>query len=159
MRLHLRAGRHGLSKRLVLAAIALALQARLPSLAAAPASAEGRWLVESGDGVVEIAPCPAGLCGRLVGLGAAGEADTPPATDWQGRPRCGLTILEAAPSDPDRWEGRITNPEDGTAWHCAFWVDEAGRLNLRGYVLVPLFGQTQIWTRYTGALGADCSIR
>jgi uncharacterized protein (DUF2147 family) len=143
----------------VLAAVLLAASAWLTPIATAAISPEGRWLLEDGDGVIEIAPCPAGLCGRLVGLGGAGREDTPPANDWQGRPRCGLTILEATPSGPGRWEGRITNPEDGTAWQCAFWVDAAGRLNLRGYVLVPLFGQTQVWTHFTGALGTDCTIR
>jgi uncharacterized protein (DUF2147 family) len=136
----------------------LLLAAAATQAMAATPSPIGRWMLEDGDGVIEIAPCPAGLCGRLVGLGGAGRGE-PPAIDWQGRPRCGLTILEAAQSEPGRWDGRITNPEDGTSWHCAFWVDEAGRLNLRGYVLVPLLGQTQVWTRHTGALGTDCTIR
>jgi hypothetical protein len=31
-----------------------------------------------------------------------------------------------------------------------------GDLHLRGYVLVPLLGSTQVWTRYAGQPTADC---
>ena len=38
-----------------------------------------------------------------------------------------------------------------------FWFRD-GHLLLRGYVLLPLLGQTQTWTRYTGKLAADCAM-
>ncbi len=79
--------------------------------------------------------------------------------DSAGQPKCGLTILrQGTQTDPGQWSARITNPDDGSDWNCLLSVDGVGRLHLRGYVLVPLLGQTQIWTPYSGKLGADCRI-
>jgi uncharacterized protein (DUF2147 family) len=117
----------------------------------------GRWLTEDRGGVIEIYSCGAALCGRIVGMTEPLRPDGKPQTDNTGRPKCGLTILHASvPTEPDEWAGRITDPDDGSDWHCVLSVDAEGRLHLRGYVLLPLLGQTQIWTPYTGRLGADC---
>ena len=35
---------------------------------------------------------------------------------------------------------------------------DADHLLLRGYILLPVFGQTQTWTRHAGPLGADCAM-
>lgn len=120
----------------------------------------GRWLTEDRGGVIEIAPCGAALCGRIVGMTEPVRPDGKPQTDNTGRPKCGLTILrQAIETDPGEWSGRITNPDDGTVWNCVLSVDAERRLHLRGYVLVPLFGQTQIWTHYSGRLGSDCRMQ
>ena len=142
--------------RLSLNALAIALL-----LAAAPASAaglEGVWLTATHDGVIAIAPCAADLCGRIVGMGQTRRPDGSLPADPQGHPMCGLTILRAAADGPDRWAGDIIDPQTGTSWQCTLHLDEAGHLLLRGYVLLPLLGQTQTWTRYTGKLAADCAM-
>jgi uncharacterized protein (DUF2147 family) len=108
--------------------------------------------------VIEIAPCGAALCGRIEGLGAPRQPDGTVPRDVKGVPKCGLTILHDVVPSGDEWSGIITNPDDGTDWHCTLSVDDQGRLHLRGYVLVPLFGQTQIWPRFLGELGTDCAI-
>jgi uncharacterized protein (DUF2147 family) len=110
----------------------------------------GLWLTEDGDGVIRIVPCGENLCGNIAGEAAAG-ADAPPISE-----RCGLDILTVAPSRPGIWDGHITNPEDGRIWNVQLWQDTDGKLHLRGYVGLPLFGATQIWTRYAGRLTAGC---
>lgn len=142
--------------RLPLKALAAALL-----LVAAPASAagpEGVWLTATRDGVIAIAACAGSLCGRIVGMGEIRRPDGGLPADPQGHPMCGLTILRAAPDGPAQWAGDITDPQTGTSWHCTLHLDEAGHLLLRGYVLLPLLGQTQTWTRYTGPLAADCAM-
>jgi uncharacterized protein (DUF2147 family) len=35
-------------------------------------------------------------------------------------------------------------------------VDATGRLNMRGYVGIPLFGATHLWEPFAGRIAADC---
>lgn len=117
---------------------------------------EGAWLTQDGGGVIDIEPCGSLYCGRIVGLAAA-AAGKPLPKDVNGNSRCGLQIIHGlAESDPGEWTGKITNPEDGQSYSARLSVDDRGRLHLRGYVLVPLLGQTQIWTRYGGQVTAGC---
>jgi uncharacterized protein (DUF2147 family) len=128
-----------------------------PGVAGAETGPVGAWLVEGRDGVIAIAPCGAGLCGRIVGMLEPLRSDGSPRVDEHGRPQCGLTILHAAAGDESGlWQGEITDPIDGSVWQCQLSVDGEGRLHLRGYVLLPLLGQTQLWTSYTGHLTRDC---
>jgi uncharacterized protein (DUF2147 family) len=145
-----------------LAAAGLALLASSAALAQ-PASPVGKWLTEDRRGVIEIAPCGASLCGRIAGMAGA-TADGPPATDFRGRPQCGLEIIhEIVPGDPGEWNATITDPENGNLYGARLWLDDAGRLHLRGYLRVPLIGSalgsTQIWNAYTGTLTPDCRMR
>ena len=74
-------------------------------------------------------------------------------------PNANLQILsDTHETAPGKWEGMITDPDHGSAYHCELTVDAQGHLHLRGYVLVSLLGQTQIWTPYTGQLTAACAM-
>jgi uncharacterized protein (DUF2147 family) len=128
------------------------------SLSAPPsANPSGAWLVESGHGVVEIAECGDALCGRIVGIDR--EAGSPMPTDVSGRSQCGLAILaNAKPDGTGTWFGEITNPRDGAVYQAKLWVDDNDNLHLRGYIGISLFGSTQVWHRFTGRLGDDCSL-
>jgi len=117
---------------------------------------EGPWLTEDSGGVIDIEPCGSLYCGRIVGLAAASSGDPLP-RDVNGNSRCGLEIIHGlAETGPGEWTGKIVNPDDGQTYSTRLSVDDRGRLRLRGYVLVPLLGQTQIWTRYVGRVTADC---
>ena len=140
----------GLAGALLLACVA--------PLHAAP-SPFGRWLTQDRDGVVEIRPCGADLCGRVIGLDLPRLPNGDVPRDPQGRPHCGLQILQAEPAAVGAWDGRITDPSDGTSWHFTLRLNDQGQLKLRGYVLTPLLGRTQTWTPYAGTLGADCAMR
>ena len=137
----------------------LALACLLAGPAAAAPSPIGNWLTEDGSGVIAIAPCGANVCGAIVGMDKPLDANGNPVRDVRGVPMCGLGILQSTTeTGPGRYEGLITNPLDGSVWHCVFWVDNNGNLDMRGYVLLPLFGQTQVWTRFAPSLTAGCTI-
>ncbi|MBV9756076.1 MAG: DUF2147 domain-containing protein [Alphaproteobacteria bacterium] len=142
------------------AAFALALGA---AAWAAPqpdrATPVGRWLTGADGGVIEIAPCGAGdLCGRIVGI-TRDHPGGPGPTDVHGQPQCGLTIISAAKrSAPDAWTGTIEDPRNGKRYHARLWLDDAGRLNVRGYVGLPVFGETVVWQPFAGEIGARCDI-
>lgn len=125
---------------------------------AAPAAPIGQWLTQDRSGVIEIGPCGTSLCGRIVGM-AEWPADGHVPVDVQGRPQCGLTIIaDARPGSEDRWTGRITDPDTGHVYSAELWVDQGGQLHLRGYIGLPVFGATQVWTPYRAPVPKDCRL-
>lgn len=140
-----------------LVAALLVAQAARAQPAASPLV--GRWLIEGGDGIVEIAPCGSAICGRLVGMSSPFKADgVTPESDAHGVPMCRRTILHAMPAPEGRWQGTITDPETGNVWDCVLWVDAAGELHLRGFVLAELFGASQVWQRTNIVPAMDCTM-
>lgn len=135
------------------------------------ADARGIWLTGDGDARVHIAACselsaaadresgPQEHCGEIVWLQDPLTPEGSPAVDRNNpdpalreRPILGLVILHdftpAPPGEP--WEGgRIYNPKDGEVYRAVLTPRDGGdRLEVRGYVGLPLFGQTQVWTRH-----------
>jgi uncharacterized protein (DUF2147 family) len=107
--------------------------------------------------VIQISPCGAYLCGWIVGMRDWPRSGVP--RDVYGRPECGLAIIQhLAPASGDRWQGRITDPDDGRSYGAELWRDREDRLHLRGYLAIPLLGSTQVWTPYAGAVSADCRV-
>ncbi len=124
--------------------------------AAASDSPVGTWLVQNRDGVIRIAPCGAELCGRIIGLTGYSGAGAAP-QDSRGRSECGLQILFGFhQTAPNEWQGTIVDPRDNNRYDAVLSMADNGDLHLRGYVLVPLLGSTQVWTRYAGQPTADC---
>ncbi|WP_428374919.1 DUF2147 domain-containing protein [Lichenicoccus sp.] len=123
-----------------------------------PAAPLGLWLSQDHDGVFSIRQCGPVLCGRLVGI----RYDTRMPTDKHGQPQCNLMMLtdfRPDPGRPGRWDGMILDPESGRTYHAEIWSPSPGMLNLRGYLLLPIFGETQRWSRFTGTIGAACHLR
>jgi len=68
----------------------------------------------------------------------------------RGRKILGMVFLyDFKPtSDPDAFEdGSVYNAEDGKTYRASIALQPDGRLRLRGYVGIPLFGRSEIWTR------------
>lgn len=66
----------------------------------------------------------------------------------------GMTILNGLRADrdnPGRWDdGEILDPKNGKTYHSAIQLtDHNQKLNVRGYIGIPLFGRSQIWNRVT----------
>jgi uncharacterized protein (DUF2147 family) len=133
-----------------LAALVLLLA---PAAAAAP---QGVWLTEDGDGAVEIFDCGERLCGRIVWQRSALRADGSPDIDDRNpdpalrqRPICGLQIIGGlAATDPATWNGGwVYDPDSGKTYHVKLTMESADGLRLRGYIGVPLLGESQLWRR------------
>ncbi len=140
---------------LVLALLGLAFP-----VAARPSSPAGQWLIEDGTGVIDIAACGAGFCGRIVGMKSVATDGSAP-KDYRGISECGSEIMhELLPGEAGEWTGDITNPENGNVYGARLTLDDQGRLRLRGFLRVPLLGaalgSTQLWTSYAGKVTADC---
>ena len=124
----------------------------------------GRWITESGNLEVEIAPChepPAGmLCGQVVrvlanrSMSAPGQAMQPADT----RAALGMTLLTAlVPAGDGVYEGTIYNRENAKHYSVKLTPAEPAQLLVRGYVGLPLFGKTQVWRRPSPDAAADAA--
>jgi uncharacterized protein (DUF2147 family) len=123
---------------------------------ARPEQILGRWLSENKRGVIDIYPCNGDqLCGKLVWLieplkdGRPILDDKNPDPALRARPRCNLVIMGGFKhSEPLRWtDGWIYDPDSGKTYHAQMFLEKPDLLQLRGYVGIPLFGETNTWTR------------
>ncbi|MDQ2801169.1 MAG: DUF2147 domain-containing protein [Pseudomonadota bacterium] len=152
-------GRLRTGTRTIFAVAVLAVSgAGLSARAETAPSPAGTWLTQDRSGVIAIAPCGNGLCGRIVGMAQWPTNGTVP-HDVHGQPECGLTIISVAPpSSGRRWHGKITDPHNGSVYSAQLWVGRGGQLHLRGYIGLPLLGATQIWTPYRAPVPQDCRL-
>jgi len=134
------------------------LLARLSATSAAAQSPTpaGVWLHANKRIQVEIAPCGDQLCGKIIWFKWPNDAQGRPLVDLKNanpalrsRPLLGLTVLSGLRRAGDgTWEdGKIYNPDEGEDYHALVSIQDDGALRVRAYVLLPIFGETQIWTR------------
>ena len=117
----------------------------------------GAWATEEGKAHVEITSCGKNLCGSIIWLkepldeqGQPKHDENNPDIALQSRRILGLPLLAnfTAGDEADIWEnGSIYNPEDGEIYSCTITFLDSNTLKVRGYVGLPLFGKTQVWTR------------
>jgi hypothetical protein len=69
--------------------------------------------------------------------------------DQKDAPMIGLTIVKGMKRDGRNYEeGSIMDPRDGSVYHAQMEVSEDGKkLSVRGYLGIPMLGQTQVWNR------------
>lgn len=67
----------------------------------------------------------------------------------RGRPIRGMQILEGLRKADDWWEGgTILDPNNGKSYRSQLRTIEGGtRLEVRGYIGMPILGRTQTWVR------------
>lgn len=117
----------------------------------------GRWATPGLGSVVEFRPCAgaaATLCGRIVWLWQANDAQGRPRTDarnpeasLRARPLKGVEIVRGLrPASPGVWSGgAVYNPDDGQTYTGEVRL-RGGALELRGCAL-KVVCQTQTWRR------------
>jgi uncharacterized protein (DUF2147 family) len=134
---------------LLVAGAALSLSA-LAQAATSASPESGRWLTESGNLEVDIAPCGPALCGTVVKVIAnrsMSKSDAAMAPVDKRSPM-GMKILsDFVSSGEGEWKGRIYNRENGETYDCLMSMAAPDQLKVRGYKGFPLFGKTQIWRR------------
>ena len=47
----------------------------------------------------------------------------------------------------DRWDGMILDPESNNTYKCFVKLDNDGKMKVRGYKGISLFGKSQYWNR------------
>jgi uncharacterized protein (DUF2147 family) len=121
------------------------------SSSALAASVEGQWLTDDRKGVVEIAPCGASVCGRIVRVLDLGSHV--PATDvrnpdrpLRSRPIIGLLTLSGFVRSGAVWTGgRAYDPKSGKSYRASLQLNLDGSLRLTGCVFVIC--DSRRWTR------------
>jgi uncharacterized protein (DUF2147 family) len=116
----------------------------------------GEWLTAGGESKVEIYRCDSvTYCGKIVWLrdslkdGKPVTDDKNPEDSLKSRPVLGLQILRGFTYAGDRlWNGgKIYDPKSGNDYSAKMTLVDEQNLDLRGYVVIPLFGRTEKWTR------------
>lgn len=142
-------------------AVVLVLATGAPTLglAAENAGIAGRWYALDSDSLtkralVVIAPDGNEFVGTVNEIFAQPGDDLDPVCGQcegldHNRKIRGLAILFLnALGTNGEYRGRILDPEEGKVYRCVVTPDSAGRrLNIRGYVGIPILGRTETWVR------------
>ena len=133
--------------------------------AASPAAItypSGSWVTNNSGTVISVAQCGADLCARISGMVLDHPTDPAP-IDWRGQLQCHDIIFQVSPHPHDNgsitWTGTVTDPRNGNRYSASVWFDAQNNLHMRGYVGLPLLGETQVWYPYTQPTPSDCLIR
>lgn len=141
-----------------LAVLALLLSVAVPQTNDPPVGAEeilGTWLTADGKAHIEIFQCGDRYCGKIVWLSEPLENGLPkrdkenPDEALRDRPILGLVLMRDFSFEGDAtWVGgKVYDPESGDEYQGKMTLQDGRTLELRGYVLLPLFGRTEMWTR------------
>jgi uncharacterized protein (DUF2147 family) len=140
-------------------AFVILLVSAVSARAAGPTYASGMvglWLTQDHDGVMRVSNCGSFLCVDIAGVILDNPSDTTP-VDSHGVSQCHLRLVsDAKPVGTNLWKGHILDPRNGKLFGVELHLDPRGNLALRGFVGLPLFGETQIWTRFPGNVPDDC---
>lgn len=121
-----------------------------------PPGYNGVWYDDTGQGAIEIAPCPEGMCGRVVWLKAPLDKSGKPLTDGnnpdarqRARPICGMPILGGLKRQRDgSWdEGWIYDPKQGKQFDLELRMRAPDALQVTGYLGMKFLSETFIWKR------------
>jgi uncharacterized protein (DUF2147 family) len=117
---------------------------------------DGYWMDSDGEVILNIGPCGADRCGKVAWLKKPRGPDGGPLRDYknpdaslQSRFVCGLPVVIGFKKQPDgTWgEGTVYVPDHGTSFSGYAEVMNPTQVKVSGYVLIPLFGSSEIWTR------------
>jgi uncharacterized protein (DUF2147 family) len=124
---------------------------------------EGLWLTGEQRAVIDIKHCGSTLCGNIVWIVPGGmQTDAKnPDESLQSRPMCGLEVLSGfRQQDATHWnDGMIYKADDGDTYHATLQMLPTGKLLVRGYIGMPLFGKSQTWTRVEAKDYPRCKVR
>lgn len=117
----------------------------------------GVWLErDKGKVAVIVEDCEGKLCGYIYWLKKPLSSNGKPKLDKHNpdeskrkNPRCGLKILsDFTLKKHNYWSGgSIYNPSNGRTYRSFISVSDEGKLNVSGYVGIPLFGIKTTWIR------------
>lgn len=140
-------------------------EAQTPASSVFAANAiEGDWMVQTNDAVVRIFEENGEYRGRVVWAGRETQdwwqGEPPHEIPWDDKKAAkqyklaathGVDILARLEFDgEDKWNnGRVFNVINGKIYRCQLTLPEPDVLKLRGYIGMPMFGGSVLWTRLT----------
>lgn len=129
-----------------IAAVAALLLMPVTAHAAEPIT--GQWLTKEGKAIVTVAPCGAGICGRITKVlkpnpEGHGVDERNPNPALRNRPIVGLQILSNFADGGKDWRGRIYDPEAGKEYRSILKKLPDGNLQVQG--CIAFLCQTQLW--------------
>ena len=115
----------------------------------------GIWLTAEGKARVQITRSGDVYSGKIIWLKEPDEDGKPkvdkknPDVHLRARPIIGLEIVYGFGFDEDNeWTGgRVYDPESGNEYKAKMTLVDEKTLKLRGYILIPLLGRSEVWTR------------
>jgi uncharacterized protein (DUF2147 family) len=140
-------------------AVALCLAAIFAAAMSAPAHAEnldGYWMDSHGEVILQFGPCGRDRCGRVAWLKKPRGPDRGPLRDFrnsdpklQNRFVCGLVVVTGFKKQPDgTWaDGSVYVPDHGMSFSGYAQVLDRNQVKVTGYMLLPIFGSSEVWTR------------
>ncbi|MCA1803626.1 MAG: DUF2147 domain-containing protein [Rhodothermaceae bacterium] len=128
-----------------------------PSLTADDGShaVTGLWLSADKRGIIRIYEQDGRFFGRLVWLlepeddqGNTILDSENPDPEKRDRPILGLQMVFGLEYSSGEWRnGEIYDPESGKTYSARLRLNGNNRMDLRGYIRLPMFGRTESWTR------------
>jgi uncharacterized protein (DUF2147 family) len=140
-------------------AFALAAVLSLPSAWADDASPVGLWKnIDDVSGkpkaLIRISENKGELEGRIEQLfRPAGEEQNPKCTRCEGvnkdQPIIGMVFMSGLKKAGDEYSGgQILDPDNGKVYKSKLTLVDGGKkLNVRGYIGIPMLGRSQVWVR------------
>ena len=125
---------------------------------------DGYWLTQNGRAVIQINQCdknPEKTCGWIYWLIEDGLKHDihNPKEELRTRPMCGLELIKNFKQHNEKFwvDGTIYKADDGDTYKATMQIIPPNRLEVRGYVAVPLFGKSQMWSRVDPADYVPCT--
>ena len=68
--------------------------------------------------------------------------------DDKNKPILGMIVIKGLSKDGNKYgSGKILDPKNGKLYKCFITLEGNGKLKVRGYIGISLFGRTQYWYR------------
>jgi uncharacterized protein (DUF2147 family) len=124
--------------------------------ASASESLDGYWMDSDGEVLLHISQCGNARCGKVAWMKKPLGPDGGPLRDYRNsdaklQPRfvCGLAVVTGFKKQPDgTWgDGTVYVPDHGTSFSGYAEVLGPNKVKVSGYVLLPIFGSSEVWTR------------
>lgn len=148
-----------MNKRMMIAGLMLAALGSITSIAAADNSPVGVWkTIDDTSGkpksLIRITEANGVLSGTVEKLFREPQENQNPLCDkcegtLKDQPIIGMTILSGLKPDGDSYTGgQIIDPASGKVYKSKLSLTDNGeKLNVRGYIGLPMLGRTQTWLR------------
>jgi uncharacterized protein (DUF2147 family) len=136
--------------------VAIASAVCISGASAKAESLDGYWMDSHGEVILQFGPCGRDRCGRVAWLKKPRGPDRGPLRDFrnsdtklQNRFVCGLVVVTGFKKQPDgTWaDGNVYVPDHGMSFSGYAEVLDRNKVKVTGYMLIPIFGSSEVWTR------------